>query len=190
MATDAKKSMLKALRISLCTKVSDLSINEIATILESSLKLQDFIKEAIKNASSKATFPFDDSEKVREMVHSLIGNMEKCAKDLHEHAPEHVNVDWLSEWDVQWQLQKSKGKRARDIDSQFIISKKIRAEQARRAVPIEDTSLMIGDTPAGYLDKTLHNVECSFSIGIPHQAIQIIETIGRGSFGECRKIEI
>ena len=91
---------------------------------------------------------------------------------------------------MQWQLQKSKGKRARDIDSQFIISKKIRAEQARRAVPIEDTSLMIGDTPAGYLDKTLHNVECSFSIGIPHQAIQIIETIGRGSFGECHKIEI
>ena len=176
--TEAKKAMLKAVRMTLCTKVSVLSPNEIATILGSSVNLQAFIREAIKNAASKAMFPFDDGEKVREVVDSIIGNMEKCVKDLHEHVPEHVNVDRLREWDVQWRLQKSKGTRARDIDTQFIISKKIRAEQARRALPIEDRSLMMGDAPAGYLDNTLHNVECSFSIGIPHQAIQLIDTIG------------
>lgn len=116
--------------------------------------------------------------------------MEKCAKDLHEHVPEHVNVDRLRERDVQWRLKKNKRNCAWNIDTQFILSKKIRAEQAHRVLPIEDRSLMMGDAPASYLDSTLHNVECSFSIGNPHQSIIIVETIGPGSFGECHKIEI
>ena len=69
-------------------------------------------------------------------------------------------------------------------------SKNIRVEQAWRSLPIEERPATMVSTPSSYLDNTLRNVECSFSIGIPFAAIHVIESVGRGSYGECDKVEI
>ena len=46
------------------------------------------------------------------------------------------------------------------------------------------------EVPASYLDDTLRNMECSFSIGIPHAAIHVIKIVAKSSYGECNKLEI
>ena len=129
MDLEEKKSMLKALRLSMCKKISNLSVNEIGLTIENHVKRDKFVSEVISFARSQAVYPIDD-EKIGDAIGSIIGNMEKCAYDLHENLPADVMIDQLKNWDRQWRAQKSKSKRACNIDTQFLYSKKIRAEQA------------------------------------------------------------
>ena len=75
--------------------------------------------------------------------------------------------------------EKEKSTRADDTDSHFVLSKKMRLAHARHA---EASSF---DRPLAREDavlKTEFNSECSFTIGIPKQAITILSRLGSGSY--------
>ncbi|MCO5547566.1 hypothetical protein L7F22_001017 [Adiantum nelumboides] len=121
---------------------------------------------------------------------SIIGNVTKCGTDLRDGLPVGVNFEILKEWDFQWRAQKAKTKHARDMDTQFFFSKKIRAAQAHRAISVEDKEITMQNAPVNYLDSTLINSSYTISIGVEHDAILQLATLGRGAYGECQKVQM
>ena len=83
--------------------------------------------------------------------------------------------------------EKEKSRRANETDSRFQLSKKMRIHQATHT---EATSF---DHPLARDDalvKTEFNSECSFTIGIPKQAINILAKVGSGAYGIVSKCKV
>ena len=119
MAETNKKVILKALWVSLCNSIGCLSNKEIETLNESKALIEELIAKVIKEAllTKAASIELD---KDRMAIQSMIGDMEKCAKDLQEKFPLEV-LEKLKAWDHKWRVEKEKTKCTHNTDTQFML---------------------------------------------------------------------
>ncbi|KAI5056256.1 hypothetical protein GOP47_0028074 [Adiantum capillus-veneris] len=132
MAEGKKKAFLQSLRSTLCKVISELPEKQVQSIVQNETLIDKMLEKAIVSAVSKETFVIS-KDKARQSAYSIIGNMEKCTHDLYEALPEGVQLIKLKAWDLAWRAEREKSKLAKDIDTQFVLSKKLRKEQVDHA---------------------------------------------------------
>ena len=164
---------------------NSLELNDIHRIVANDTKWISLRQEMVDNLLR--TYPDLSVDKVKEFLDSIIGNVIKAYDDLRDNKLEGIDVAKLQLWREVWMKEKEKSRQANDTDSRFQLSKKMRIHQATHA---EATSY---DHPLARDDSLLNtefNSQCSFTIGIPKQAITILAKVGSGAYGIVSKCQI
>lgn len=173
-------------RVTMVTIINSLELDDILCIVASDTKWvslrQTMVEHVVKS------FPLLSANKVKEFIDSTIGNVVKAYDDLKDNKPEGIDAAKLQLWREVWMREKEKTRRADDIDSRFVLSKKRRLSLAAQAADVSSSDQPLARDDA--LAKTEFNSECSFSIGIPKQAISILSKLGSGSYGTVSKCQI
>ena len=86
-----------------------------------------------------------------------------------------------------WAREKDRTRRANDLDTHFDLSNK---KQAFWAAFAEGSSSAAPLSKEEALLKTKLNSQCTFTIGIPKEAIFIISKLGSGTYGTVSKCQI
>lgn len=173
-------------RVTMVTIINSLELDDILSIVASDTKWvslrQTMVEHVVKS------FPLLSADKVKEFIDSTIGNVVKAYDDLKDNKPEGIDAAKLQLWREVWMREKEKTRRADDIDSRFVLSKKRRLSLAAQATDVSSSDQPLARDDA--LAKTEFNSECSFSIGIPKQAISVLSKLGSGSYGTVSKCQI
>lgn len=165
--------------------INSLDLDDIHRIIASDTKWMS-LRQAMTDLVLK-DFPQLSADKVKEFIDSCIGNVMKAYEDLRDNKPDGVDLAKLQLWREVWMREKEKSRRADDNDSRFLLSKKMRIAHAAHAeASSSDRPLAREDA----LVKTEFNSECTFTIGIPKQAISILSKLGSGSYGTVSKCQI
>lgn len=133
------------------------------------------------------TYPSLNVDKVNEFLDSIISNVIKAYDDLRDNKPEGIDVAKLQLWRVVWMKEKEKSRRENDIDSRYQFSKKMRIHQVAHVEATSSNHPLARDDA---LLKTEFNLQYSFTIGIPKQAITILEKVGSGAYGIVSKCQV
>lgn len=129
-------------------------------------------------------------DKVKDFIDSCMDNVVKAYEDLREKKPDDIDLPKLQLWRQVWMREKEKSRRANDIDSRLLLSKKMRIAQASQASHVEAFSSEQPQAREDALVQTEFNSECTFTIGIPKCAISILCKLSSGAYGTVFKCQI
>ncbi|MCO5558595.1 hypothetical protein L7F22_012181 [Adiantum nelumboides] len=126
---EERKIFLTYLRSTLYAMVSGFNNRQMRATVENKALTEEFVEKAFSKAISLVSF-LVLREKARQSTYNIIGNMEKCANDLQANLSPDVDLEKLKNWDTNWRVEKIKCKRASEIDTQHVFSKKMRIKLA------------------------------------------------------------
>lgn len=138
-------------RIIIVTIISSLELDDIQRIIANDTKYLN-LRQTMVDHELKS-FPQLSADKVKEFIDSCIGNVVKAYKDLREKKPYDIDLAKLQLWRQVWMREKEKSRRADDIDSRFLLSKKMMIAQASQASHAEASS---SEQPQAREDALVH----------------------------------
>ena len=178
----AKEVKVDTRRIMVST-INAMGLSDIEQTLAEEGRWDALRGQIIQSVTTK--HPEVNTTKLRHMVDSAAGNMVKCAQDLGQDMPEGVDMAKLEMWRLRWRAEREKSKRANWIDSQYTFSKKMRFEQSKEVKTLDPAQ-----PESTYLSTTKYNSQCSYTLGIPVEAITFLEELGSGSYGTVNIVRI